>query len=580
MHAIRIASYAAFSLVGYAACQDLELSDCSLLGPIYPMPVSLTKSPIIQDTRTSFKTLLQDVFDNGTTPWGDFDVANTSISLGVLSTQTGDFLSEYHHTGSTPLIKAGLVGGKLDADTLYRTGSIGKLLTVYTILVKLGMEYWSEPVTKFVADLQDARDDGPVRSINWSEVTLESLARQISGLPRDSSSTDISQFGAAAVELGLPKLDSGELLSCGGAGAQPCTPAEFLRYIEAQNPAAPSWQTPIYSNEAFQLLGLAFENITGESLSDAFKSGIAKPLGLKRTFWSPPANDSNAMVANPPGAQTFDEDLGGFTSAGGQWSSLGDLSAIGRSILRSSLLPPAVTRQWLKTTSLTGDSTSVVGMPFEIFRVDVPISPESNKTRTVDVFSKNGGLGGYSTWIFLSPDHEIGVTILAASPNLGGSAVLQLSELALATWLPAAEAAAREAAATNIAGKFTSNDGLNSSLSLEMIPDYKGLRLTELVYNGTDILALLAQDGATLQYMSLRDDKQLSFRAIFQSLQQPQSTSPKRAIASQCNLAWGSIDLYKYGGFGLEEFIVQVDGDGKATAVEAPALRTTFLRKG
>lgn len=182
---IRYVSYAAFFLVGYVICQDLELSDCSLLGPIYPMPADLTSSPIIQDTQKSFNSLLKDVFVNGTTPWGSFDVANTSVSLGVFSTQTGDFLSEYHHAGSSPLIQAGLVGGKLDADTLYRTGSIGKLLTVYTILVNLGMEYWSHPITRFVSDLQDARDDGPVRSINWSEITLGSLARQISGLPRD-----------------------------------------------------------------------------------------------------------------------------------------------------------------------------------------------------------------------------------------------------------------------------------------------------------------------------------------------------------------------------------------------------------
>lgn len=88
---------------------------------------------------------------------------------------------------------------------------------------------------------------------------------------------------------------------------------EFLHFVESQNPAAPSWQIPIYSNEAFQLLGIAFENITGETLSDAFNSGIADPLGLKRSFWHAPINDSNAMVANPPGAQRFDEDLGGFT---------------------------------------------------------------------------------------------------------------------------------------------------------------------------------------------------------------------------------------------------------------------------
>lgn len=182
---IRHTAYASLFLVGHAFSQDLELSDCSILGPIYPTPANLTESSIIQDTQTAFKSLLDDVFANGTTPWGRFDVANTSVSIGVFSTQSGNLLSEYHHVGSSPLLRAGLTSGKLDADTLYRTGSIGKLLTVYTFLVKLGMEHWSEPVTKFVPELVDAREDGPVRSVNWSEITLGSLARQISGLPRD-----------------------------------------------------------------------------------------------------------------------------------------------------------------------------------------------------------------------------------------------------------------------------------------------------------------------------------------------------------------------------------------------------------
>jgi CubicO group peptidase (beta-lactamase class C family) len=90
--------------------------------------------------------------------------------------------------------------------------------------------------------------------------------------------------------------------------------AEFLRLIEAQNPVASSWETPIYSNEAFQLLAMAFENITGEAISDAFESGLMEPLNLKRSFWKPPSNDSNAVVVNPPGAHRFDEDLGEFAS--------------------------------------------------------------------------------------------------------------------------------------------------------------------------------------------------------------------------------------------------------------------------
>ena len=179
------AACAALLLVGHAASQERQLSDCSLLGPIYPMPANITDSPIIKDTQTTFKNLLDEVFVNGTTPWGSFDVVNTSVSIGVFSAQTGQFLSEYHHAGSSPLIQAGLTSGSLDADTLYRIGSVGKFLTIYTFLVKLGWSYWSEPVVKFVPELVGARDGGPVRSMNWSEITLGSLARQISGLPRD-----------------------------------------------------------------------------------------------------------------------------------------------------------------------------------------------------------------------------------------------------------------------------------------------------------------------------------------------------------------------------------------------------------
>lgn len=175
----------ALLLLGHVASQEMELSDCSLLGPIYPMPANITASPIIQGTQATFIDLLNEAFVNGTTSLGSFNVVNTSVSIGVFSAHTGEFLSEYHHAGSGPLIQDGLTGGELNADTLYRIGSIGKVLTVYTFMVKLGSKFWSEPVTNFVPELMDARDDGPVRSINWSQITLGSLARQMSGLPRD-----------------------------------------------------------------------------------------------------------------------------------------------------------------------------------------------------------------------------------------------------------------------------------------------------------------------------------------------------------------------------------------------------------
>lgn len=175
----------AFLLTSPVKCQNVGLTDCSLLGPVYPLPANLSNSRAIQNAQTTFSSLLNQVIQNGSSLYGPIDSVNTSISIGVFSTQSDKLLAEFHHLGSAPGNKAHLTGGKLNGDTIYRTGSVGKMLTVYTFLAKLGTKYWSEPITKFVPELAHAHVDNTVRNINWSQVTLGSLAGQMSGLPRD-----------------------------------------------------------------------------------------------------------------------------------------------------------------------------------------------------------------------------------------------------------------------------------------------------------------------------------------------------------------------------------------------------------
>lgn len=223
----------------------------------------------------------------------------------------------------------------------------------------------------------------------------------------------------------------------------------------------------------------------------------------------------------------------------------------------------------------------------------VPVNPDSDATRFVDLYTKSGGLGGYNAWLFLSPDHNIGIAALVASLTEADNAIaasdsgmpvlVSLAELALATWIPAAEAATREWASSNLVGSFKSEDGLNSSISLELIPDHQGLRITSLIYNGTDFLETLGtafgHAAASLQYMNLQDvdSGKLSFRAAWQN--------PKRASAvtsvihPECSLNWSDLDNLKYGDIGLDQVIITVEGDGKAVGVEVPALRTSFSKR-
>jgi CubicO group peptidase (beta-lactamase class C family) len=182
---IAATTISSLALVAAAHGASVQLTDCSLLGPVYPMPANLTASRAIQKAQSTFSQQLSQLMRNGSSIWGPVNSVNTSISLAVFSPQSQDLLAEFHHIGTGPGVKAHLTSGVLNADTIYRTGSVGKLLSVYTFMVKLGTKYWNEPVSKYIPELADLAVPNAVQNFNWTEVTIGSLAGQMSGLPRD-----------------------------------------------------------------------------------------------------------------------------------------------------------------------------------------------------------------------------------------------------------------------------------------------------------------------------------------------------------------------------------------------------------
>ncbi|GKT52276.1 beta-lactamase-like protein sdnR [Colletotrichum spaethianum] len=362
----------------------------------------------------------------------------------------------------------------------------------------------------------------------------------------------------------------------------------------SQDPATATWHTPVYSNEALQLLGWAYENITGESMEDGFKTSILEPLGLSRSFWSPPKDDPNANVVElDPSTMKdlvgydFEEGLATYTPTGGIYSSLGDLSAIGRSILSSSLLPPSTTREWLRPITHSQHTHTAIGRPWEIFRMDLPFTPGSEQTRLVDIYAKNGGVAAYLTYLILSPDHDIGFTLMVASKtSFSGDGDLDstfniLSELLLEKWVPAAEAAAREAAGDDLAGTYVAEDGSDSTVELALVPGRLGLTVMKFVYNGTDFFATVGENlgfqGADLQFMGLKDQGEASFRAVFSNIES-ESSGRASVVGKKCGWTWGSAGWFTYGNAALDEVVYTLDADGKAAAVSFPALRLKLVK--
>jgi CubicO group peptidase (beta-lactamase class C family) len=84
----------------------------------------------------------------------------------------------------------GTVGVRnVTADSVYRIGSISKLLSVYLYLIQLGALHIHTPVTQFIPELlihaNASIDDVDVVRPRWNEITISDLASYLAGIPDD-----------------------------------------------------------------------------------------------------------------------------------------------------------------------------------------------------------------------------------------------------------------------------------------------------------------------------------------------------------------------------------------------------------
>ena len=271
--------------------------------------------------------------------------------------------------------------------------------------------------------------------------------------------------------------------------------------------------------------------------------------------------------------------------AGGMYSNMADLALVGRSILSSSLLDPVVTRKWMKPQSHTSSVYSSIGMPWEIERMDLPITFNSSVTRVVDLYTKSGDIGAYGGYMVLSPEHDFGFSVYAA----GADATVQssiLADLVTATWIPAFEAAAREQAEADYVGTYSSSDpNLNSSITITL-DGRPGLGIQSWISNGTDMLKSYGEIPtvgvaagqfvtARLYPADLRNGNQIGFRALFEVFPQPRVG---KVFSVNCN-TWFTAGSVGYGEVAMGDFVIEVDEAGKAVSVNSKALRVVLERE-
>ncbi|EPS28756.1 hypothetical protein PDE_03702 [Penicillium oxalicum 114-2] len=543
---------------------------CPPLGPDYPPPSSLSTDPIFKVAVQEIISSLDQVAINGS-------LHDDSLSVQIFSGRDTNPLMYFASTSETINTTIGV--SSVTEDTVFRVGSVSKLFTVTLLLIEEGLWAFSEPIAKYVPELREAAEKlqwdprnrrDTIDYVDWGAITIGELASHMAGIPRDYGVLDLSGQASMMEKLGFPALSPSEIPSCGDP--DPCNREQFFQGLIRRHPIVPTSSTPVYSNAAFQILAYALEGMTGESFATLLQEDLVIPLGMNATFYTAP-DMSLGVIPIQDGEHWWTFDMGDEGPAGGIYSSTKDMATLGQAILSSSLLPASTTRRWMQPHVHTASLDSSVGAPWEIIRLDNP--------RATDVYTKAGDIGAYSSMIALSPDYDIGFTILLAGSD-GHSKVALAADLISAQLFPALEAVAKNQAARRFTGAYASEQGMNSTMSI-MTDDGPGLVITSWINNGTDMMESLmtmghVQDPSSfnvrLYPTGLESPGQISFRAV---LPVELSTAGNGPFTSGC-LTWVTMDAQVYGSVGMDEFVFDLNDMGMVNRITPRALRASLVK--
>ncbi|CAJ0546578.1 Ff.00g012050.m01.CDS01 [Fusarium sp. VM40] len=547
---------------------------CPPYGPVLPAPRYASQHPAVKFSVDAITSILEQQAKN-------FNVSG--ISVGIQSMHEDKPLLNFHHT--PPIVNPKRGAKVVNADTVYRLGSVSK---VYTVLAALklaedGVLSMSDPITRWIPELKkgtghSARDELDVT--HWEDITVGDAAAHLSGLGGDMT-TELSALDVDWKSLGLPQIPAAHKVpSCPGpAGAPVCTREEFLNIFQNYRPPVyqPS-QSPVYSNAGISLVGLVVEAASNKTFGAAINDLILKPLGLRHTSTGiVPSNAKNMFI--PAGSADWDVDVGIFGPAGGMGSSTADLLSFMTNILKNKILSPSATRRWLKHNTFTSTWSGAVGSPWEIYRVDNLTSDG----RIIDIYTKGGTLGSYQSGMAMIPDMGISVSVLGAGPEVT-SVWSQLAILNIVEALvPTLDIAAKDEAKTRFAGTYSDkSSGSKLTISLDKGP---GLVLTDWVARGLEVLPNLNRyqpgrinDTTPSGIKSIRlypngieNKSHAAWRAVIPSLseQEAEIIEGLTSVKDVTCITWHMLDRFLYNSLSMDHFEFKYGKDGKVISIKS-----------
>ena len=449
----------------HAACYDPS--------PFFPLPLWPHGSRTLAPAFSSIAKHLDDILAK--------EKYNTS-SLSLSITSQTDTLWSYSHTAR--IQNTTRPGDQhVDEDSLYRIASITKTFTVLALLqqARAGNLSLDDPVLAYIPELTS-----PGYVLPWKDVTLRSLASQLSGLPREFAQADLLNEVPDPSLFGLPILSEEEkekLPTCYEYADHrtPCNRTELLSGLKGRKPVFAPNARSTYSNLAFELLGLVIANVSGRTYEEYIQNAIFDLIDMPSSRFLAPKSDEKSVL--PLGQYFFDVDEGVHNPTGGIFSTSRDLSAYLRFVL-THFNALAVGVNWLLPGSFAAGAGSFYGMPWEIFSTEKVV-----RGRRTTFVTKGGGVPMYFSKILLLPEYGLGITTLT-----GGDVGLvgEVNEVVTVGLVRAAEEAVVEDVRGRYAGSYAfEGKGMGETGMQLSVKEGKGLVLESLVVNDTDVFATL-----------------------------------------------------------------------------------------
>ncbi|KAG8916832.1 hypothetical protein FRC00_014344, partial [Tulasnella sp. 408] len=354
--------------------------------------------------------------------------------------------------------------------------------------------YYPHGWEEYLSESQEGSTPGE-RKGKRDPITLRQLATHMAGIGRDYPPATIPTW---------PKIDPRNITR-----QLPNSTEPILETIRELPLIAPPYTYPIYSNTGFNVLGWAVAAAAGgkpEDYPDILHQDIFKPLGLSSAFNLTEETASNVAVSRL-GSHEVDLALGPYNPAGGQFSSLKDLTKVMQTFLdpsrKESLLHPYTMREWLRPLHGFPDDLTEVGAPWEIVKVpDANGNPRRWYSKSqpfvsctslaafilnADLLATHLGgnlLTSHSIFIF-DPTTSFGVIVLMTGFDHNA---LKIAINAIQIFQGAFDRLLEQTTMELYGGYWKSDDGKSEAITYV---EKGSLWLSRLFLNGTDIFAVL-----------------------------------------------------------------------------------------